>query len=316
MHGARLLLIDSMLTAAVLVATTAAKPQLAQLLSRATDLETSAGDTTSGIHGPFPLSTDGWRECVAGWEHVQKKWKSLGLIAHPYPKSAHAHVPACRALAMQPALLREMRAVIGTDDLIVATMSVLVKEVGWEHRWHTDVENAIDRTRCNDTSWTVWLPLDGTAAPHAAPLPLHSPPPSPPPPPPPPPRRRRLPCRRPLPAPPAPRRHRPQPCPRLPRRLHPPPSAAPQAPPPTPRCSWSHTRTARETLRRWASCGQAPYPSLPLMLPLFLRSLAPLPPSLPHTPACTPAGEAAQAVQGVREGGSSSPFPQSARTVA
>ena len=60
-HGARLLLIDSMLTAAVLVATTAAKPQLAQLLSRATDLETSAGDTTSGIHGPFPLSTDGWR---------------------------------------------------------------------------------------------------------------------------------------------------------------------------------------------------------------------------------------------------------------
>ena len=268
-----------MLTAAVLVATTAASPQLAQLLSRATDLETSGGDTTSGIHGPFPLSTDGWRECVAGWEHVQKKWKSLGLIAHPYPKSAHAHVPACRALAMQPALLREMRAVIGTDDLMVATMSVLVKEVGWEHRWHTDVENAIDRTRCNDTSWTVWLPLDGTAAPHAAPLPLHSPPPSPPPPPPP--RRRRLPCRRPLPAPPAPRRHRPQPCPRLPRRLHPPPSAAPQAPPPTPRCSWSHTRTARETLRRCAS-------SLPLT-PSHSPSVPPLPrsaPSLPPTHAC------------------------------
>ncbi|EOD40552.1 hypothetical protein EMIHUDRAFT_454228 [Emiliania huxleyi CCMP1516] len=146
-----------MLSAAVHVATTAASPQLAQLLSRATDLETSGGDTTSGIHGPFPLSTDGWRECVAGWEHVQKKWKSLGLIAHPYPKSAHAHVPACRALAMQPALLREMRAVIGTDDLMLATMSVLVKEVGWEHRWHTDVENAIDRTRCNDTSWTAKL---------------------------------------------------------------------------------------------------------------------------------------------------------------
>ena len=289
-----------MLTAAVLVATTAASPQLAQLLSRATDLETSGGDTTSGIHGPFPLSTDGWRECVAGWEHVQKKWKSLGLIAHPYPKSAHAHVPACRALAMQPALLREMRAVIGTDDLLLATMSVLVKEVGWEHRWHTDVENAIDRTRCNDTSWTVWLPLDGTAAPHAAPLPLHSPPPSPPPPPPP--RRRRLPCRRPLPA-----LRRPHAAIALNLALA--SLAASTLPPPPP-----HRRRPRlldahglTLARRERLCAgvQAPYPSLPLMLPLFLRSLAPLLPSLPHTPACTPAGEAAQAVQGVREAGSS-----------
>lgn len=27
-----------------------------------------------------------------------------------------------------------------------------------------DVENAIDRLRCNDSSWTVWLPVSGSAS--------------------------------------------------------------------------------------------------------------------------------------------------------
>jgi len=41
-------------------------------------------------------------------------------------------------------------------------MSVLVKKSGWEHRWHTDVENTIDNLHCKDKSWTAWLPIEGS----------------------------------------------------------------------------------------------------------------------------------------------------------
>jgi hypothetical protein len=120
----------------------------------------------SGLAGPFALRTDGWRECVAQWKGLRQGdgWRRAGLLEAPYEKAAHAHVPACRSLAMQPGLLSRAREIVGSDDLMLATMSVLVKPPGWEHRWHSDVENAIDRLRCNDTSWTVWLPLSGATA--------------------------------------------------------------------------------------------------------------------------------------------------------
>ena len=71
---------------------------------------------------------------------------------------------------------------------MIATMSVLLKKPGWEHRWHSDLENVIDRSRydgdspqmhtrsreiaartrgaarrCDGASWTAWVPVYGTS---------------------------------------------------------------------------------------------------------------------------------------------------------
>eukprot|EP00965_Chrysotila_dentata_P250890 6209705-Pleurochrysis_carterae.AAC.3 len=122
----------------------------------------SSNPQDEGVDGPFPVTTNGVHECVAEWNRVQSEWETEGLIAKPYPKSAHIFVEGCRKIAMQPALLDAARRLIGEDDIMVATMSVLVKPPQWEHRWHTDVENTIDNLRCKDKSWTAWVPVENT----------------------------------------------------------------------------------------------------------------------------------------------------------
>ena len=42
---------------------------------------------------------------------------------------------------------------------MIATMSVLLKNPGWEHRWHSDIENVIDLTRCDRVGYTAWVPI-------------------------------------------------------------------------------------------------------------------------------------------------------------
>lgn len=121
-------------------------------------------ETSEGIFGPVDgLTLRNATSCIHRWNHVQSDWTSFGLIAQPYLKSAHAYVDDCLSIVMQNNLLTTARNLIGTSDLILATMSVIVKKPGWEHRWHSDVENVIDgRKSCTSRSWTAWLPISGT----------------------------------------------------------------------------------------------------------------------------------------------------------
>jgi ectoine hydroxylase-related dioxygenase (phytanoyl-CoA dioxygenase family) len=96
---------------------------------------------------------------MADWKRLHNDWRKLGFRERPPEKSTHILVPSCRAIALDPALLRVVGRLVGAP-MMLATMSMLVKPAGWEHRWHSDIENFVDPEQCpGGTSWTVWLPL-------------------------------------------------------------------------------------------------------------------------------------------------------------
>jgi len=117
-------------------------------------------DGAGGVVGPIQVPLANRAEaCLADWQHLRKHHELLGLRTKPSAKAAHIFVPACRELALQPPIMRAARKLVGTD-MMLSSMSVMVKPAGWEHRWHSDIENSVDRERCDgSTSWTVWLPL-------------------------------------------------------------------------------------------------------------------------------------------------------------
>jgi len=117
-------------------------------------------DGAGGVVGPIQVPLANRAEaCVADWLHLRRHHKRLGFRTKPKEKAAHIFVPSCRELALQNAIVRVARKLVGTD-MMLATMSVLIKPAGWNHRWHSDIENSVDPERCDgSTSWTVWLPL-------------------------------------------------------------------------------------------------------------------------------------------------------------
>ena len=117
-----------------------------------------------GVEGPFAVSAAGAAACVSQWAKLQSRDPvSAGLFSAPYEKSAFAYIPACRDLALQRALTSTATRLIGEDDLVLATMSVLRKGENQEHRWHTDIENVIDMPRCDRVGYTAWLPISGSS---------------------------------------------------------------------------------------------------------------------------------------------------------
>ena len=122
------------------------------------------GGAGLGVDGPFAVSTAGAEACVSQWAELQSRDPaSAGLFSEPYEKSAFAYIPACRDLALQRALTLAATRLIGEDDLVLATMSVLLKGENQEHRWHSDIENVIDVPRCDRVGYTAWLPISGSS---------------------------------------------------------------------------------------------------------------------------------------------------------
>jgi ectoine hydroxylase-related dioxygenase (phytanoyl-CoA dioxygenase family) len=128
---------------------------------------TRSADGSGGILGPVDLSSalgSHSEACMIDWERLRGNWRQLGLRERPPEKSAHILVPSCRAMALHPSLLRVVGRLVGAP-MILATMSFLVKPAGYEHRWHSDIENYVDPERCpGGSSWTVWLPLRHSSA--------------------------------------------------------------------------------------------------------------------------------------------------------
>ena len=112
-----------------------------------------------GIVGPLRLSLAGAESCISSWSKILDQTPS-SLFAAPLEKSAFAYIDACRSLATQRPLVDVVRALIGSDDIMLASMSLLRKSPGIEHRWHSDIENVIDMRRCVDVGYTVWLPVE------------------------------------------------------------------------------------------------------------------------------------------------------------
>lgn len=121
-----------------------------------------SADGSGGVVGPVDLTlalATHSEACMADWEQLRNNWQQLGMRQRPPEKSAHILVPSCRAIALHPALLHVVGRLVGAP-MMLATMSFLVKPAGWEHRWHSDVENFVDPERCpGGSSWTVWLPV-------------------------------------------------------------------------------------------------------------------------------------------------------------
>jgi ectoine hydroxylase-related dioxygenase (phytanoyl-CoA dioxygenase family) len=126
-----------------------------------------SADGSGGLVGPVDLSSAlvfHAEACMTDWERLRANWRALGLRERPPDKAAHIFVPSCRAIALHPALLRVVEPLVGAP-MMLATMSFLVKPAGWEHRWHSDIENYVDPERCpGGSSWTVWLPLRHASA--------------------------------------------------------------------------------------------------------------------------------------------------------
>lgn len=118
------------------------------------------GDT--GISGPTNvlLSAADVEECAHRWKRAKARWRDT-QVEPPYVKSAFAHVEACRRLAMHPRLVRHAKELIGDDDLILASMSLLIKQPGYQHRWHSDIENVLPG--CNRSGWTAWVSIANTS---------------------------------------------------------------------------------------------------------------------------------------------------------
>eukprot|EP00977_Amphora_coffeiformis_P012177 scaffold2997_cov182-Amphora_coffeaeformis.AAC.7 len=122
-------------------------------------VSTLSDDT--GIVGPVDLSAVLFSamECTRQFKNWGNAWKTE-LVSRPYVKSPFAYKEACREMALHSDLVKEAQALIGHDDIMVASMSPLSKPPGWQHRWHSDVESVVDAS-CTEHVWTAWLPAWG-----------------------------------------------------------------------------------------------------------------------------------------------------------
>ena len=123
----------------------------------------SALSDETGIVGPIDLSA-----VVSAATNCTRQYKEWGirkkreLVSLPYVKSPFAYTEACREMALHSDLVKQAQALIGQDDIMVASMSPLFKLPGWQHRWHSDVESVVDAS-CKEHVWTAWLPVLGSS---------------------------------------------------------------------------------------------------------------------------------------------------------
>lgn len=116
----------------------------------------------SGLVGPVDLSRvlHFAKDCFENYKDIMHDWEDENLIREPYYKSPFAYTEACRKMALHHSLVNKARELIGTDDIMLASMSPLEKKPGWQHRWHSDMESVVDPSCTNDT-WTAWIPAWG-----------------------------------------------------------------------------------------------------------------------------------------------------------
>ena len=118
----------------------------------------------SGIIGPIDLSDilSTANGCAKKTNSMGSAWKEKNLTTRPYQKSPFAYLKECRDIALHPRLIEQAKKIIGEEDIMLASMSPLLKRAGHQHRWHSDFESVVDPS-CTEKVWTAWIPAWGSA---------------------------------------------------------------------------------------------------------------------------------------------------------